>query len=244
MPDDPEPRFTVNLLVRVFGMDADRLPFSQNSHARNISDHGAKISGLEKQLTPGDVIGVQLGDSKCRCRVIWTMNAGPGQNIEVGVQLVEGQPSPWDRERKIQRAIAARPISRTRPGGKEKRKFSRQHSPFSIEIRDTERASTPVKMATADIAGNGCYVLALLPLPVKRKLTITFWLNSEPVNTAAVVRTSHGGVGMGIEFTGLDEATQKQLQLEVESLFRAFASSGPKIVRNDGTDPQPVTKTE
>jgi hypothetical protein len=99
-------------------------------------------------------------------------------------------------------------------------------------------------MTTADIAGNGCYVLTLLPLPVKRKLTITFWLNSETVNTAAVVRTSHGGVGMGIEFTGLDEATQKRLQLQVESLLKAFASSGPEVGRNDGADSRPLTKAE
>jgi hypothetical protein len=47
---------------------------------------------------------------------------------------------------------------------------------------------------------------------------ITFWLNSERVHTTAIVRTCDSGVGMGIEFTGLDQATQKRLQQQVEAV--------------------------
>ena len=52
----------------------------------------------------------------------------------------------------------------------------------------------------------------------REKVTISFWLDSERVQTTAVVRTSDGGVGMGIEFTGLDEVAQQQLQRQVESM--------------------------
>ena len=37
-------------------------------------------------------------------------------------------------------------------------------------------------------------------------------MDSEKVTTAAVVRASDPGVGMGIEFTGLADDTQKRLQ--------------------------------
>ena len=79
-------------------MGADGRPFLQNVQARNISHHGAKLSGLETQLKPGDVIGVQLGDKKARCKVIWVVDAGQAQKISVGVNLVEGQPCPWEKE--------------------------------------------------------------------------------------------------------------------------------------------------
>ena len=75
-----------------------------------------------------------------------------------------------------------------------------------------------MRTRTADIAGNGCYIETMLPLPVGRVLIITFWLDSESVRTAAIVRTCDRGVGMGIEFTGLDQATQKRLQQQVESI--------------------------
>ena len=52
----------------------------------------------------------------------------------------------------------------------------------------------------------------MLPLPVGKLLTITFWLDSERISTPAVVRSCDGGVGMGIEFTGLDEQTKERLQ--------------------------------
>jgi hypothetical protein len=66
MSDELEPRLDVELPVRVFGMGADGRPFLHNAQARNISRHGAKLFGLEAQLKPGDVIGVQVGDKKAR----------------------------------------------------------------------------------------------------------------------------------------------------------------------------------
>ena len=49
-------------------------------------------------------------------------------------------------------------------------------------------------------------------------MSITLWLDAERVNTPAVVRSCDGGVGMGIEFTGLDEATQERLQQQIETM--------------------------
>ena len=78
MSDKPEPRLDVELSVRVFGMGANGRPFLQNVQARNISHHGAKLFGLETPLKPGDVIGVQFGDKKARCKVIWVVDRRAG----------------------------------------------------------------------------------------------------------------------------------------------------------------------
>ena len=223
VPED-EPRFNVDLQIRVFGMDAESRPFSQKAKAHNISDHGAKLSGLEKQLKPGDIIGVLLGEKKARCEVVWVVDAGRVQKIEVGVKVVEGQKTPWENEIGTQRATAVAPVSRTKPAAKDKRKYPRHRIAFQIEVRDAENAGAELKTRTSDIAAGGCYIETLLPLPVKKILTITFWLNSTQIHTSAVVRTSDGGVGMGIEFTGLDEATQKLLQRQLESLATSSES--------------------
>ena len=123
MPTEPEPRVDVNLPIRVFGMDAEGQPFSQKAQARNISLHGAKVAGLEKQLKPGDVVGVQFGDQKARCKVIWVVDAGPVQKIEAGVKMVEGQPCPWQKEMEPPQAAATAPVSRTARLAEDKRKF-------------------------------------------------------------------------------------------------------------------------
>jgi hypothetical protein len=68
------------------------------------------------------------------------------------------------------------------------------------------------------MTGNGCYVETIEPLPKGTKLSIGFSLSSDLLLTTAIVRTSTGGVGMGIEFTGIDEATQERLQQHLESM--------------------------
>jgi len=212
----PEPRFDVELMIRVFGMGADQRPFSQEVHVRNISDHGAKFSGLETQLALGDIIGAHFGNKKARFEVMNVVDAGPARRIDIGVRLMEGQTCPWQEEVGAQRATAgASEEPKAAPG--EKRKFSRYRIPFPVEIREEGGAGIRMSTNTSDIAGKGCYIETRMPLPVNHILEITFWLNSEPVCTAAIVRTCDGGVGMGIEFTGLDEPTQKRLQQQVEA---------------------------
>lgn len=214
----PEARFDVDLVIRVFGMGTDHRPFSQEVHARNISDHGAKFSGLETQLALGDIIGAHLGGKKARCEVMNVVDAGASRKIEVGVRLMEGQACPWQEEVGIQRASAGDSIPVPQPAAREKRKFPRHRIPFPVEIRDQGGAGMRMSTHTSDISGGGCYIETRMPLPVNQSLEITFWLNSEPIRTAAIVRACDGGVGMGIEFTGLDEPTRKRLQHHVEAV--------------------------
>jgi hypothetical protein len=69
-----------------------------------------------------------------------------------------------------------------------------------------------------DIGGRGCYVETLLPLPMGTRVKITFWMDDEKIQTSGVVRASDGGVGMGIEFTQLDDHVQERLQKHLEKL--------------------------
>jgi hypothetical protein len=213
-----EPRFNTDLSVRVFGIDADGRPFSENSQLRNISDHGAKLQGMVIQLRPGDIIGVRLHGQKARCKVAWAINLEPVDRNEAGVRVLEGEPCPWQEEREKQEAIGTSPISRIPPAARDKRKFARHSIPFPIEIRSCGDVSLCLRTHAADITGNGCYVETTQPLPKGTNLNITFWLSSELLLTTAIVRTSTHGVGMGIEFTDFDDATQKRLQQQLEGM--------------------------
>lgn len=217
MSEEIEPRLDVELPVRVFGMGADGRPFLHKAQARNISHHGAKLSGMETQLKPGDVIGVQVGDAKARCKVIWVVDAGQAQKIAVGVSLIEGQPCPWEKEMQ-QAQPAAGTAPRIAPSSENKRTFPRHRVPFPLEIRDQDGVGSHMNTKSADISARGCYVETMLPLPVGKGLNITLWLDSERISTPAVVRSCDGGVGMGIEFTGLDENTRERLQQRIEAM--------------------------
>src|ERR1700691_2878033 len=105
-----EPRYNTDLSVRVFGIGADSRPFSENSQLRNISDHGAKLEGIVIQLRPGDIIGVRLRGKKARCKVVWAMHLEPVDRNDAGVQVLEGEPCPWQEDREKQEAIATAAI--------------------------------------------------------------------------------------------------------------------------------------
>ena len=90
-----EPRLSVDLPVRVWGMTAAGRPFPQSAHALNISSEGALISGIESELQVGDVIGVQFAEKKTRCTVISAMNTGPVKKNQVGIELLAAQECPW-----------------------------------------------------------------------------------------------------------------------------------------------------
>jgi hypothetical protein len=89
---------------------------------------------------------------------------------------------------------------------------------FPLEIGFEDARRTHMQTNATDIGGRGCYVETLLPLPLGTKVKITFWMDSEKIQTSGVVRASDGGVGMGIEFTQLDNHVQDRLQKHLDKL--------------------------
>jgi len=191
-------------------MAASGQTFSQHIRARNISISGALFSGLEHEVKVGDVIGVQYGDRKSRCRVIWVMDGGPVQKVQVGVQIVADQDCPWKSELKPEQIIA-------QPDANNRRKYARHRISFPLELRD-ERVKTPMRVNATDVSGNGCYVETILPLAIGTTLRVEFWIGEEKISTTAVVRTSDPGVGNGIEFTGLTPDTKARVQNHLDKV--------------------------
>jgi hypothetical protein len=205
-----EPRLSVDLPVRIWGMSAEGRPFSQHARAHNISSDGALISGVENELKVGDVIGVQCDDKKTRCAVIWAMNTGPVKKNEVGVKLVGDQDCPW-------RAYLPQDSGPPALDASNRRRFHRHKISLPLEIRD-ERINLPTRINATDVSGNGCYVESMQPLPLGTVLRVDFWLDSEHVKVSAVVRTCDPGVGNGIEFTGMSSETRARMQAYLEAI--------------------------
>ncbi|HVO82302.1 MAG TPA: PilZ domain-containing protein [Terriglobales bacterium] len=200
-------------------MDAEGHTFFQNAHADNISSVGAQLSGLERKLSAGDVIGVQNGDKKARVRVVWVIDGGPLHKIQAGVKLLEGQGCPWTQE-------LAQPAAQPAAAALNKRKFVRHRIRFPLEIHDERGGGSNMRTSATDISGRGCYVETLLPFPLGTTVQITFWMESEKVSTVGIVRACDPGVGMGIEFVGLDETAQQRFQRLIEALDTTVTGLG------------------
>ncbi len=221
MTDQPvEPRVTVDLPVRVYGMTAEGRAFSQQARAQNISSEGALLSGLESELKVGDVIGVQCDDKKARCSVVWVMNTGAIMKNEAGVKLLDGQECPWKTYIPIDGAKVTLAPSN-------KRRFPRHKISLPLELKD-ERIGTPMRINATDVSGNGCYVETIMPLPVGTVLRAEFYMDTERVSISAVVRTCDPGVGNGIEFTGLPPEGKQRMQEYLNAIDPEMGVGKPK----------------
>jgi hypothetical protein len=207
-------------------MDSNGKPFIQHVRAKNISNQGALVSGVECELKPGDIIGVQVEQKKARCRIVWVVDAGGIYKNQVGLQLLEGQECPW-KEALSGPAAALTPSAH--PSNRRRR--ARHKISFNLELRD-ERTNVPMRVNATDISGNGCYIEMIMPMAVGTSLKVDFWTEQEHVNSSAIVRTCDPGVGMGIEFLTLTPDLQERFQSLLEKLDPA-GISGPTQPKQD-----------
>ncbi len=201
------------VLVRIWGMGAQGQAFFQNVHAHNLTATGAQLTGVDQQLNTGDVIGVQLAEKKARCKVVHSVDAGLPLKFKVDVELVEGQQCPW-KDKLAAPAEGTPKVS----SHANKRRFPRHRIAYPIELRDDRGGGAPMQTNASDIGGRGCYVETLIPLPLGTPLHITFWVSDQKISTAAMVRASDPGVGMGIEFIGLAEDKQMRFQSHLDEI--------------------------
>ena len=205
-----EPRMTVDLPVRVWGMSVDGRPFNQHARAQNISADGALLTGVEYELKVGDVIGIQCDEKKARCTVIWAMSTDLTKKNQVGIKLLADQECPWKNYLSLDGATVTFAASN-------RRRFQRHRISLPIELRD-ERIKLPARINATDVSGNGCYVETMSPMPAGTVLRLDFWIDSYHMNISAVVRTCDPGVGNGIEFTGLPPEGKARLQSYLDAI--------------------------
>jgi hypothetical protein len=78
-------RFTVQLPVSVWGVDAFGQPFSSPAMVTNMSANGVVVQGLRRRMRLGDSLDLRMGSSKGQFRVIWV-----GEMSEVGLERLTG----------------------------------------------------------------------------------------------------------------------------------------------------------
>jgi hypothetical protein len=88
-------RVNVLLSVKVWGVDAYSIPFTQLARLRNISQGGAVVLGLGRTIRAGEVLEVQYEDETTQMRVIWVGKPNTHNAGEIGVQQVASQECIW-----------------------------------------------------------------------------------------------------------------------------------------------------
>jgi hypothetical protein len=196
------------LPVRVCGMSKAGRSFVENAITENVSRNGVRLTGLTCEVRKHDVLILSHQDRKGRFRVIWSRQHGAPPVFEIGLRALELTQSIWaidfsgitDECRPVERRIARRYIcygaaSIWRPGAKH----------F-------------VHGTVSDVSLSGCYVEVMTPLNVRDKVVLTLNMNETEIRTAAEVRTSHPGMGMGLKFWDMTETARSSMRALISRL--------------------------
>ncbi len=230
-----EERIIISLPVRLWGMDVNGKPFTQNASTVDITKLGARVQGVTCHIQHGDIIGVQHGNDKARFRVIWVARPGSRNEGQIGVHCVEAgkyiwgavQPSgmadTYDPDHPATaRAVAAGGGAAAAPAISHKDTFAndatregRRRMPrYAVrgggEIRQPGM-KTVVWGSMTDLSRTGCYLETLTTLPRDAKCELMLNVEGIEIRAGAEVRVSHPSMGMGLQFVDVDPTDQKKL---------------------------------
>lgn len=90
-----EPRRRSDLAVRISGRDVNGEPFAQSVVASSISGGGALLSGLDREVRPGDPVWIEYQDRKARFRIVWVRDSESEQKTQAAVHMFENEECPW-----------------------------------------------------------------------------------------------------------------------------------------------------
>jgi hypothetical protein len=89
-------RVNVSLSVKVWGVDANSVPFSQLARLRNVSEGGAVLTGVGRSVRAGEVLDIQYGEETTHMRVVWVGKPSSHNAGEIGVQQLPYEAPIWD----------------------------------------------------------------------------------------------------------------------------------------------------
>jgi hypothetical protein len=210
-----EPRKEIKLPVRIFGTDAGGRTFSENVFTIDVSQQGAKLTGVQAQIKVGETIGLAYGQSKGRFLVKWTGSAGTPRQGELGLQNVSSSKPLWD----FSLPQSGFDGFRAQAKGPDRRKHPRLKSTNSVELHP-ENQTAPIWGRVADLSLGGCFVEMQIPLRPSTKVKVGIWINEVKLWVNGTVVNSRPGFGIGIQFDELSESDSAHLQQFLKSLVR------------------------
>ena len=86
MPIRREPRVTVPISVRLWGLDRHGKVFSQNVKTLNIATNGARLFGVTAALERGFIVGLQCGNMRARFMVVWVGEKDSPREGQIGLR--------------------------------------------------------------------------------------------------------------------------------------------------------------
>jgi PilZ domain len=219
-----EQRKQVALTVRIFGTDSTGHVFSDSVSTVNVSFEGAMLTGVNRPIKSGEIIGLTYGKNKARFRVQWVGQAGTPNQGRMGIQSVMPANCIWDLPLQPRNAVE----------GQANFAVARRHARLkcSSSVQLNPDGQPPVWSKAADLSEGGCFVEMMIPVKMGTRLKISLWLKDDKVVAEGIVVHSRPAYGVGIQFTEMSRRDVERLREFLKSLVRipVHAASAPGLM--------------
>jgi len=203
-----EARKPLALPVRIFGTDRGGRMFSENVTTAELSQNGAKLTGVRAALKVDEIIGLTYGKIKVHFKVKWVGEPGSPREGEVGLLNLTPEKPLWDFP------LPSGAMDDFRFAGKDRRQSARVKCSISAELHPVGQAVIWGKVS--DLSLGGCFVEMPIPLPVNTKFEVALWLGETKLRLKGEVASSSPGFGIGVRFTNISPESQESLRRHMQ----------------------------
>lgn len=169
------------------------------------------LSGVRREIKPGEVIGLTYGKNKARFRVQWVGQRGSSSEGHLGLHNVLPSTCVWD-------ITLAPPDAQREHTYATPRNHPRLKCSNSVQLDAV--GQPPVWSKLADVSEGGCFVEMMIPVQAGTRLKISLWLKDNKVVANGVVVHSRPAYGVGIRFTDMSHEDSERLREFLKSMVR------------------------
>jgi hypothetical protein len=224
-PERQNKRLHVALPIRVTYWDDAHKPCLEIACTYDISEHGARVTGLRCVKEAGEVIAIERGKSKAFCRVVWVGEPNSELQGQIGLQCVESDRILWETELRDM-VEAYEPVvldgdskrPRTFASHERRRRRERFSLEGTAELAEQGAHSFKANVVLKNMSEIGCLVMTKQVLPPGTDLKLMVHVDDYHLTLKGQVRHAEPHVGLGIEFREIRKGERQILQFLIRKL--------------------------
>jgi hypothetical protein len=224
-PERQTKRIHVALPIRVTYWDDESRPGLEMACTYDISEHGARVTGLRCVIGVGEIVAVERGRNKSFCRVVWIGEANSELQGQIGIQSVESDRTLWETElRDMEEAYDPILIdgSLKRAGTFASHERRRRRERYALEgLAELMKQGPNGVHAKGDLRNMseiGCLVSSRHVVLPGTELKVALSVGDYELALKGQVRRGDQNAGLGIEFREIRKGERQILQFLMRKL--------------------------
>lgn len=224
-PERETKRIHVALPIRVTHWDGESKPALEMACTYDISEQGARVTGLRSVAGVGEILAIERGRNKAFCRVVWVGEPNSELHGQIGIQSVEIDRTLWETElRDMEETYDPIVIDGRlkKPGTFAAHERRRRRERYTLEafaeLTKQGAKSVPFKATLKNMSEIGCLISTNEILLPGAELKLILSIDAHELALRGQVKHGDPQAGMGVEFREIRKGERQILQFLIRKL--------------------------